>query len=45
LLKFVEELSYDEMAELTGASVPALKMRVLRARTELQRLLGDVTDG
>lgn len=44
LLKFVEELSYEEMADLTGASVPALKMRVLRARTELQRLLGDMTD-
>jgi RNA polymerase sigma-70 factor (ECF subfamily) len=44
LLKFVEELSYEEMADVTGASVPALKMRVLRARTELQRLLGDVTD-
>jgi RNA polymerase sigma-70 factor (ECF subfamily) len=45
LLKYVEDLSYDEMAEVTGASVPALKMRVLRARAELQRLLGDVTDG
>lgn len=44
LLKFVEELSYEEMAEVTGASVPALKMRVLRARTVLQRLLGDVTN-
>jgi RNA polymerase sigma-70 factor (ECF subfamily) len=44
LLKFVEELSYEEMVEVTGASVPALKMRVLRARSELQRLLGDVTD-
>jgi RNA polymerase sigma-70 factor (ECF subfamily) len=44
LLKFVEELSYEEMADVTGASIPALKMRVLRARTELQRLLGHVTD-
>ena len=44
LLKFVEELSYEEMAEVTGASIPALKMRVLRARSELQRLLGSVTD-
>ena len=43
LLKFVEDLSYEEMAEMTGASVPALKMRVLRARAELQQLLGDVT--
>jgi RNA polymerase sigma-70 factor (ECF subfamily) len=39
LLKYVEELSYDEMKELTGAGVSALKMRVARAREELQRLL------
>jgi len=42
LLKHVEELSYDEMSEITGASVSALKMRVLRAREELQRLLLEV---
>lgn len=45
LLKFVEDLSYEEMAELTGASVPALKMRVLRARAELQQLLSEVNGG
>ncbi len=39
LLKHVEDLSYDEMHELTGASVSALKMRVLRAREELRKLL------
>lgn len=42
LLKHVEELSYEEMAKLTDASVPALKMRVLRAREELRRLLTEV---
>ena len=42
LLKHVEELSYEEMAELTGASVSALKMRVLRAREELRRILVEV---
>jgi RNA polymerase sigma-70 factor (ECF subfamily) len=31
LLKYVEELSYEEMAELTGVGVSALKMRVKRA--------------
>src|SRR5829696_7369561 len=31
VLKYVEELSYDEMAELTGVGVSALKMRVKRA--------------
>lgn len=42
LLKYVEELSYDEMSDVTGASISALKMRVLRAREELQRLLMEV---
>ncbi len=39
LLKHVEELSYDEMAELTGAGVSALKMRVKRACERLRTLL------
>lgn len=41
LLKHVEDRTYEEMQELTGASVPALKMRVLRAREELRRLLSE----
>jgi RNA polymerase sigma-70 factor (ECF subfamily) len=44
LLKHVEDRSYDEMAELTGASVPALKMRVVRAREMLRRLLRESDD-
>ena len=36
LMKHAEGLSYDEMAELTNASVSAMKMRVHRA-TELLR--------
>lgn len=39
LLKHVEQLSYDEMAEMTGAGVSALKMRVQRACERLQDLL------
>ena len=39
VLKHVEGHSYDEMAELLGASVSALKMRVLRAREGLQGIL------
>ena len=39
MLKHVEELSYDEMTAITGAKTSALKMRVARAREELQRLL------
>jgi RNA polymerase sigma-70 factor (ECF subfamily) len=41
LLRHVEELSYEEMVTVTGATVPALKMRVSRAREELRRLLTD----
>src|SRR6266566_5167363 len=39
LLKHVEDLEYEEIAELTGAGVSALKMRVKRAREQLQRYL------
>lgn len=45
LLKYVEELSYEEMSELTGTGVSALKMRVTRAREELRRLLSEVEHG
>jgi RNA polymerase sigma-70 factor, ECF subfamily len=41
LLKYVEELSYEEMRELTGAGESALKMRVKRACARLRELLGD----
>jgi RNA polymerase sigma-70 factor (ECF subfamily) len=39
LLKHVEGLEYDEMARLTGARIPALKMRVKRACDHLRVLL------
>jgi RNA polymerase sigma-70 factor (ECF subfamily) len=42
LLKHVEELSYDEMAEATGAGVSALKMRVKRACEQLREQLEGV---
>lgn len=42
LLKHVEDLEYEEMAQLTGAKVSALKMRVLRARDQLRALLSEV---
>jgi RNA polymerase sigma-70 factor (ECF subfamily) len=41
LLKYVEELSYEEMAELTGTGESALKMRVKRACERLRCLLDD----
>jgi len=39
LLKHVEDLSYDDMAKMTGAGVSALKMRVRRACEHLRALL------
>ena len=43
VMKHVEGFSYQEMGQLLGVSVPALKMRVHRARDELQELLEDLT--
>jgi len=43
VLKYVEELSYEEMAEITGAGVSALKMRVKRACEKLRAHLEGVT--
>jgi len=42
VLKHVEELSYDQMAEITGVGVSALKMRVCRACDRLRELLEGV---
>jgi RNA polymerase sigma-70 factor, ECF subfamily len=42
LLKHVEELSYEEMTELTGVGVSALKMRVKRACEQLRLALQEV---
>lgn len=39
VLKYVEGLSYEEIAQLTGAGVSALKMRVKRACERLRELL------
>ncbi|HJQ10574.1 MAG TPA: RNA polymerase sigma factor [Gemmatimonadaceae bacterium] len=45
LLKHVEELTYEEISEMTGASVSALKMRVKRAADSLRDLLDGVYNG
>jgi RNA polymerase sigma-70 factor (ECF subfamily) len=42
LLKHVEERSYEEIAELTGVGISALKMRVKRACDRLRELLQEV---
>jgi RNA polymerase sigma-70 factor (ECF subfamily) len=43
-MKHVEQLSYEEMAEITGDGVSALKMRVKRACANLKELLEGVYD-
>jgi RNA polymerase sigma-70 factor, ECF subfamily len=45
LLKHVEQLSYEEMAELTGSGVSALKMRVKRACAALRASMEGVHHG
>ena len=45
LLKYVEELSYEDMSALTGAGESALKMRVKRACDHLRELLQDAWHG
>jgi len=40
-LRFGEELSFDEMASVTGVGVSALKMRVQRACAQLRTLLSE----
>ena len=44
LLKHVEDLSYDEIARITGAGLSALRMRVKRAREKLAELLEEYRD-
>ncbi|MCC6242163.1 MAG: RNA polymerase sigma factor [Gemmatimonadaceae bacterium] len=39
VLRFAEELRYDEIAAITGVGISALKMRVQRACTRLRALL------
>lgn len=41
VLRFADELTYDEMASITGVGVSALKMRVQRACTRLRALLAE----
>ncbi len=43
VLRFGEDLSYDEMATVTGVGVSALKMRVQRACARLRTLLTERT--
>lgn len=42
LMKYVEEMSYDEIAAVTGVGVSALKMRVKRTADRLRELMAEV---
>lgn len=41
LLREVEELSYEEIAEMTGVPVGTVRSRLARARADLRELLGE----
>jgi RNA polymerase sigma-70 factor (ECF subfamily) len=41
MLKDVMELSYDEIRDVTGGTLPGLKIRAVRARARLRKLLED----
>jgi len=42
ILKYAENYSFEELAEIFGLSLSACKMRVSRAREKIQREFGDV---
>ena len=44
VLKYVEELSYEEMSDITGAGISALKMRTKRACERLREIMEDDRD-
>jgi RNA polymerase sigma-70 factor (ECF subfamily) len=44
VMKHIEQLSYEEMADITGDGISALKMRVKRACARLRDLLEEVYD-
>ncbi len=44
LLKYMDDRTYESMAEITGDGISALKMRVKRARERLRTLLEGVYD-
>ncbi len=44
ILKYAENYSHDELAEIFGLSVSACKMRISRAREKIQEHFGDKTE-
>ena len=45
ILKYAENYSHEELAEIFGLSVSACKMRISRAREKIQQRFGDAEDG
>ncbi len=41
VLRDIQELSYEEIAEITGTAMGTVKSRINRARVQLQELIGD----
>lgn len=44
VLRFMEDLTYDEIAQIQGVAVGTAKSRVFRAKEQLAALLGDLSD-
>ena len=44
VLRFVEDLTYDEIARIQGVATGTAKSRVFRAKEQLAELLADVSD-
>lgn len=44
VLRFVEDLSYDEIAQIQGVALGTAKSRVFRAKDQLAHLLADLSD-
>ena len=42
VLRDIEGLSYEEIAEITDLSIGTVKSRINRGRTQLQHLLKDI---
>lgn len=42
ILRDVQDLSYEEIAEITGLSIGTVKSRINRGRTQLQKLLKNI---
>jgi len=44
VLREIQELSYEEIAAVTGLNIGTVKSRINRARTQLQEMLRDIWD-